>query len=252
MDRRRVAGRWDLPRFLQLSTSVKVRFGEFTLDSEARRLVRGDAGEIHLSPKAFDLLRLLIERRPNVLDKSFLHAEIWPSTFVVDANLSVLVAELRRALADDAREPRFIRTIHAVGYAFCAEATDVGSASDTPNATGARCWVMWNERAIVLRDGPNLIGRDPDCEVWIDASGVSRRHARIDLVRGGDGMRVEDLGSKNGTFLDGSPIRGTVAVSNGSVIRVGVVELIVRIWSHGQSRETERIGRTAGDPPRGD
>jgi DNA-binding winged helix-turn-helix (wHTH) protein len=98
---------------------VKVRFAEFTFDSEARRLI-GRGGDVHLSPKAFDLLRLLIEHRPNVLDKAALHGQIWPQTFVVDATLSVLVAELRRALADNAREPRFIRTVHALGIRSAA------------------------------------------------------------------------------------------------------------------------------------
>src|SRR5262249_61008541 len=132
-------------------------FAEFTLDAEARRL-SGPGGDIHLSPKAFDLLRVLVEHRPNVLDKAALHAHIWPRTFVVDATLSVLVAELRKALADDAREPRFIRTVHALGYAFCGEAVNLSTPSDRDHASGARCWLMWNERAIVLADGENLIG----------------------------------------------------------------------------------------------
>lgn len=237
---------------------MKVRFGKFTLDSEARRLVRQGGAEIHLSPKAFDLLRLLIERRPNVLSKAALHAQIWPRTFVVDANLTVLVSELRRALADNAREPRFIRTVHAFGYAFCGEAVDLdvsGPDSSDPfdsedslraGASGARCWLMWNERAIVLADGENIIGRDPGCSVWVDASGVSRRHARVDVDRDGDVVRLEDLGSKNGTFLNGSPIRGVVEVSDGNVIQVGRVELTVRIWSRGKSPETERIARRSG------
>jgi len=223
---------------------VKVRFAEFTLDPEARRLVR-DGDDVHLSTKAFDLLRLLVERRPNVLDKASLHAAIWPRTFVVDANLSVLVAELRRALADNAREPRFIRTVHAHGYAFCGEAVDVPASAEpsAPSGTRARCWLMWNERAIVLADGDNIIGRDPDCAVWVDASGVSRRHANIDIGRDGDAVRLEDLGSKNGTFVDGSPVRGVVPVANGTVIQVGSVELTLRIWSRGQTKETERISR---------
>src|SRR5262249_29661206 len=157
------------------------------------------------------------------------HEAIWPRTFVVDANLTVLVAELRRALGDDAREPRFIRTVHAHGYAFCGDvhapshvgaelARPLGGASsaptrlgqtagDTADAAAASCWVMWNERAIVLVEGENVIGRDPDCDVWIEASGVSRRHARLEVERGGGRVRLEDLGSKNGTFVDGSPIR---------------------------------------------
>jgi DNA-binding winged helix-turn-helix (wHTH) protein len=225
---------------------VKARFAEFTLDSEARRLVRDGSGDVRLSPKAFDLLRLLIERRPNVLDKASLHAEIWPRTFVVDANLSVLVAELRRALADNAREPRFVRTVHGIGYAFCGEVDLDRTSADPTDAGGARCWLMWNERAIVLPDGASIIGRDPDCPVWVDASGVSRRHARIEVERGGEIVRLADLGSKNGTFVDGSPIRGVVPVTNGSVIQIGCTELTLRIWSRGQSGETERIPRRGG------
>jgi DNA-binding winged helix-turn-helix (wHTH) protein len=231
---------------LQIHCAVKVRFAEFTFDSEARRLIRR-GGDVHLSPKAFDLLRLLIEHRPNVLDKAALHAQIWPRTFVVDATLSVLVAELRRALADNAREPRFIRTVHALGYSFCGDAVDLdASAPGPPVGSGARCWLMWNERALVLADGDNIIGRDPGCSVWLDASGVSRRHARIDVERRGDVVRLEDLGSKNGTFVDGSPIRGVVQVADGSVIQVGRVELTVRIWSRGTPEETERIARGGG------
>jgi DNA-binding winged helix-turn-helix (wHTH) protein len=237
---------------------VKVRFAEFTLDADARRLIRQGAEEVHLSPKAFDLLRLLVEHRPNVLDKAALHARIWPRTFVVDANLTVLVAELRRALADNAREPRFIRTVHALGYAFCGDAVDLDApapdsavafdsrSSLRAGAGGARCWLMWNERAIVLAEGENIVGREPGCSVWLDAPGVSRRHARIDVARGGDAVRLEDLGSMNGTFVDGSPVRGVVQVSDGSVIRVGGVDLTVRIWSRGKASETKRIARSPG------
>jgi DNA-binding winged helix-turn-helix (wHTH) protein len=223
---------------------VKVRFAEFTLDADARRLIRQRAEEVHLSPKAFDLLRLLIEHRPNVLEKAALHARIWPRTFVVDANLTVLVAELRRALADNAREPRFIRTVHALGYAFCGEAVDLDPPGSSPG--GARCWLMWNERAIVLAEGENIVGREPGCAVWLDAPGVSRRHARIDVARGGDVVRVEDLGSMNGTFIDGAPVHGIVEVSDGNVIRVGGVDLTVRIWSRGKASETKRIARSPG------
>jgi DNA-binding winged helix-turn-helix (wHTH) protein len=231
---------------LQIYVAVKVRFEEFTFDSEARRLIGRD-GDVHLSPKAFDLLQLLIENRPNALDKAALHAQIWPQTFVVDATLSVLVAELRRALADNAREPRFIRTVHTFGYSFCGEAVALDAAAATPSAgRRARCWLMWNERTMVLAEGDNIIGRDPDCAVWVDASGVSRRHARIDVERGGDVVRLEDLGSKNGTSVNGSPVRGVVEVTDGSVIHLGRVELILRIWSRGAPKETERIARSGG------
>lgn len=228
---------------------MKVRFSEFTFESESRRLIRHGA-EVHLSPKAFDLLRMLIERRPAVLDKAVLHEQIWPKTFVVDANLSVLVSELRRALADNAREPRFIRTVHAFGYSFCGDAVDLEAPAS--GASGARCWLMWNERAIVLPDGASIVGREPGCPVWVDASGVSRRHARIDVERGGAVVRVEDLGSTNGTVVDGSPIHDVVEVTNGSVIQVGRAELTLRIWSRGKPPETERIAKGDGDAHRND
>ena len=221
---------------------MRVRFAEFTLDTDAR-LVRQNGDDVHLSPKAFDLLRLLVERRPNVLDKAAIHAELWPRTFVVDATLSVVVAELRRALADNAREPRFIRTVHALGYAFCGEAVELAPPADAP---GARCWLMWNERAFVLADGEHVIGRDPACSVWVDASGVSRRHARIEVERGGAVVRLEDLGSKNGTFVGDAPVQGVVRVTDGSEIHVGRASLTLRIWSRGAPAETERIARTDG------
>ena len=61
-----------------------------------------------------------------------------PSTFVTDANLAVLVAELRRALHDRPRAPRFVRTVHRFGYAFCGQ---IAGAVDVSAPTRA-CWVV--------------------------------------------------------------------------------------------------------------
>jgi DNA-binding winged helix-turn-helix (wHTH) protein len=117
---------------------VKARFGPFTLDTEARQLVR-DGVELHLSPKAFDLLCGLVEQRPKVLDKSELQARLWPDTYVVEGNLNVLIGEIRRALGDAPRDPRFIRTVHGVGYAFCGH---VENADDASSRRG-RCPAGW-------------------------------------------------------------------------------------------------------------
>ena len=86
-------------------------FGPFAIDSETRQLRRGQA-DLHLSPKAFDLLCLLLEHRPKVLEKPDLHAQMWPDTHVVDGSLNVLITEIRRALGDDPSDARFIRTVH--------------------------------------------------------------------------------------------------------------------------------------------
>jgi DNA-binding winged helix-turn-helix (wHTH) protein len=220
---------------------VRVRFADFTLDSATRQLLRRDRGEIRLSPKAFDLLAALIDERPRVLDKADLHRRIWPDTYVVDANLNVLIAEIRRALEDSRSDAKFIRTVHAVGYAFCGEAVKLTDRRAPGKATPVRFWLLWNERVIVLEDGDNTVGRDPQCTVWLDASGVSRRHARIRTVRGDAAVLLQDLGSKNGTLVENSPITGQVRLTDGAVIQIGSVELKLRVWSEGKSPDTERI-----------
>src|SRR5215510_668976 len=105
---------------------MRARFQQFTVDSNTRQLLC-DGTEIHLSTKAFDLLCVLIARRPNVVAKEELLREVWPDSYVAEANLNVVVGEVRRAIADNAQSPRFIRTVHGVGYAFCGNATDIES-----------------------------------------------------------------------------------------------------------------------------
>ena len=220
---------------------MRIRFADFTLDSATRQLLHRGRGEIHLSPKAFDLLAALVEQRPKVVDKTDLHRRIWPDTHVVDANLNVLIAEIRRALEDSRHHAKFIRTVHAVGYAFCGEAAEVTERLAPRKTTPVRFWLVWNERVMVLEDGDNTVGRDPECSVWLDASGVSRRHARIRTVRGDEAVLLQDLGSKNGTLVQSLPITGQVRLTDGAVIQIGSVELTLRVWSEGKSPETERI-----------
>ncbi len=222
---------------------MKVQFAEFTLDWGTRQLLHRHRGEIRLSPKAFDLLAALIEQRPRVVDKTGLHGRIWPDTHVVDANLNVLIAEIRRALEDSPRDAKFIRTVHAVGYAFCGDAVELTDRPSSRRTTPVRHWLVWKDRVIVLEEGNNLVGRDPACSIWLDASGVSRRHARVTTVRGEDSVVVQDLGSKNGTLVRGVPITGEQRLTDGAVIQIGSVELTLRIWSEGKSSETERIPR---------
>ena len=88
---------------------MRLCFGDFTFDSLARQLFRGPE-LVHLSPKAFQLLQSLVEARPNAVSKHDLQALVWPNTFVSDANLAVLIGEIRSALGDDPRKPRLIRT----------------------------------------------------------------------------------------------------------------------------------------------
>lgn len=219
---------------------MRVHFSSFTLDSETRQLL-SDAGEVRLTPKAFDLLILLVRERPRVVSKRDLLARVWPGTHVVEANLNVLVGELRRALGDQTKEPRFIRTVHGAGFAFTAEAVEEASGRRDPAAL--RCWLVWDERRFVLVEGANLVGRDPRCDVWLDASRVSREHARISVDSAARRVTLEDLGSTNGTVIGGAALAGPVELHDRDELEIGSVRLVFRAWMDEQSARTERVER---------
>jgi DNA-binding winged helix-turn-helix (wHTH) protein len=93
---------------------VAVSFGPFVLNLDTRQLLR-DGTEVHLSPKAFELLAILVKRRPAALSKAALQEHLWPETFVAEANLPNLIGEIRAALGDDPRSPTFLRTVSRFG-----------------------------------------------------------------------------------------------------------------------------------------
>ncbi len=109
---------------------MAVNFGDVTFD-DARRMLHRGGEPLHVSPKAFQLLGILIGRRPTAVSKSDLQDELWPGTFVTEGNLPSLVAELRAALGDDARNPRFIRTVHGFGYSFEASVREISPSEPT-------------------------------------------------------------------------------------------------------------------------
>jgi len=207
---------------------VSVRFGAFVLDSGRRQLTRNGV-EVQLTPKAFDLLVLLVEEAPRVIRKDELHARLWPGTFVSDATLVGLIKRLRRALND--RDAPVIRTAHRVGYAFGAALESIEA---SPPAMSR--WIVAGGRRIALVDRETLIGRDPAAAVHLDAGGVSRRHARI--VIDGSEVTLEDLGSKNGTTLRGELITMPSALRDGDEIRVGPIPIVYRSSERGVSTET--------------
>jgi DNA-binding winged helix-turn-helix (wHTH) protein len=219
---------------------VKTRFGPFTLDSDTRQLLR-DGSEIHLPRKAFELLSALLAVRPKVMNKDELHAVLWPNSHIDAAGLNVLVSDLRRALGDDARRPQFIRTVHGVGYAFCGEAVHSGESSAASAATA--CWLAWGGRTLKLASGENVIGRDPQCGVWLDGERVSRRHARIRVDAADATAYLEDLGSTNGTFVGRTRVADPVALRDGDEIKVGSIVLTFRSWFRDRAAETRRVRR---------
>jgi len=208
---------------------MPVRFADFTLDREQRLLTRGEVA-VPLARKTFDLLDALVSERPRVLSKEQIRDRVWPKTFVSESTLNGLIAELRTALGDDAREPRCVRTVHGFGYAFVAEVVELGSPSSTGAASASAsrlltARLLWDNRLIPLSPGDNVLGRDDDVGVRLDAPSVSRRHARI-RIASGEPATIEDLDSKNGTWLAGRRLSAPEALRHGDVLRVGKVELV--------------------------
>jgi DNA-binding winged helix-turn-helix (wHTH) protein len=215
---------------------MRVPFGEFTLDRGTRQLLRGGK-ELHLEPKAFELLDLLLLKRPEAVAKPEIRDRLWPETFVSESNLSGLVAQLRKALGDDPRQPRYIRTVYGFGYAF-ADAKEEPSWARRAARVAPR--VIWEKRIIPLAPGENVLGRDEEAAVRIDSPGVSRRHARI-LVENGRTV-LEDLHSKNGTFLKEERLEGLGVLEDGDNFRLGRILLVYRSSTLRGSTKTEISG----------
>ena len=180
------------------------------------RLVRREGVDVHLAPKTFELLVILVKNQPNAVPHDQLHAALWPGVHVSETSLAALVTQLRKALGDSSDDGRVIRTLHRVGYAFIGEAIVAGH---TPVAGGPVCRLTWHGESIEIPAGRSIIGRDRGCAVQIDADSVSRQHARLNVD--GRDVSIEDLGSKNGTWVAGERIRGPVSLTDGICFRLG-------------------------------
>ena len=197
---------------------MRIRFGRFTLDTGREQLF-ADGREVPLTPKALGVLRLLIDHRPDVVDKDTIAAEVWRDPAVSDASLTVVLAEIRKALGDSAERPLFIRTAHRRGYAFCGDVKELD-----PGGAASGFWLTINDRTVLLGTGETILGRDPASGVRLNQPSVSWRHARV-TVQGGV-VAIEDLGSTNGTVVNGSPTTGRALLKSGDSIQLG--EMLLR------------------------
>jgi len=207
---------------------VRLCFHQCVLDTERRSLTRG-GGAVPLSPKAFRLLEVLVERRPSAVPSRELRELVWPDSPVGGTTLARLVNEVRAAIGDDARPPRVIRTVQRFGYAFAAPPE--GSSAEV-----AAYRLVLDNREVTLHPGENLLGRVKDGVVWIESRTASRRHARI-LVEGSQ-VVLEDLGSKNGTFLRGQRIVAPILLADGDVFRLGSVSMKLRAVQSDEATDT--------------
>ncbi len=175
-----------------------------------------------LSPKAFRLLELLLEKHPKALSKDELKDALWPDTFVVETNLANLAAEVREAIGEKGERDGRLRTVHGFGYAFSGEAVEE---RPTPiPASRSLCAFERDGHRLPLHEGENVLGRDPAADIVLDDDTVSRRHARV-VVAAGSAV-LSDLGSKNGTYLRGRPVEEPVTLKDRDEILVGSVLLV--------------------------
>jgi DNA-binding winged helix-turn-helix (wHTH) protein len=218
---------------------MRVVFGECSFDRASRELTcRGAA--VPAGPKLLALLELLIDARPRALTKNEIHQAIWAATFVSDATLTSLVAELRAAIGDDARSPRFIRTVHGYGYAFFGDVSVEPEHPRPHDDIGTAAYrIIVGDREIALTAGEHVLGRSGDATILVDDAGVSRHHAQITIRARGATLR--DLGSKNGTIVNGSAIQGPVELTDGAVIVLGATALKFRIVAALGSTETVTV-----------
>lgn len=200
------------------------RFLDCELDHGARLLRRAGV-PVHLTPKAMDVLLLLVSRRPDAIAKAEILEQVWPGTFVTDASLARTVHEIREAVGDG--DPTPIRTVHGHGYAFQAAAVAVEPPVDVLNgAPPIRAWLIVGGRALPLRDGVVLIGRDPAAAIPVESRLASWHHAR--LVVSAERVVIEDLGSKNGTAVRGEPVEGMRTLADDDDVIVGDVRFLFR------------------------
>jgi DNA-binding winged helix-turn-helix (wHTH) protein len=224
------------------------RVGQWWVDAAACELRDGDT-VVRLRPKVMDLLAAFARNPGEVLSKHCLLDLVWSNVTVGDASLTVAVGELRDALGDHPEEPEYIETIPRRGYRLIASVSG-GEVSEV-STEASRFWLTGGGVELVLRQGENLIGRAPDAHVRIDSPKISRNHARITID--GDTAMVEDLGSKNGTFLGETRVDVPMPLHHGDQLRLGQLAAIlsIAVSSHEStvtelSREVEMVPADEG------
>ena len=214
--------------------------GPWRVDRAADEL-RAETNVVRLRPKVMELLLTLARHPGEVLTKHQLLDAVWPDVVVTEASLSVAVGELRAALGDNPAEPRFIETIPRRGYRLIAPV--VADGSRQPTRTVAQ--LVGGGRTIPLAEGRTVIGRDPACDVQLRSQHVSRRHACIRVLDGR--IEVEDLGSKNGTFVGDRRIDSPTEVRAGDLLRFGRHSATMQLIVDTSSTWTEMSSVHPGD-----
>jgi len=211
------------------------RLEDWVVEPWLGRMVRGQV-VVTLRPRVMELLVLFAERAGDVVTKREIVDRVWSSGFVADNTVVHCVTELREALGDSRETPHCLQTIPRRGYRVLGRIQPLDENEDPPRVEDARYELLADRWNAFLVDGENLIGRGGDAQIVTESPRVSRHHARILVSR--DGAVIEDLGSKNGTFVGGRRIDGPTPLADLDEVRIGDVILLFRC------REPEEGGGT--------
>ena len=218
-------------------------FGPFELDVEERTLMKGDCA-VPMAPKTFETLLVLVRRAGHLVSRKELADALWPDTYVSDATLSQSVWLVRRALGPCPEARSWIETVPRLGYRFLPCVRSGKSSRRFAPRASAR--LVLGRRRIALDEGETILGRDPDLAACLESPTVSRRHARLVVTDGA--ATLEDLGSKNGTWVKGEKVVGSVRLEDGDAVRLGSVALVFRVTQGMPSTQTDLPGRRRGVP----
>ena len=217
------------------------RLGEWTVEPNLGRLTRGGA-IVDLELKVMDVLLCLARKPGGLVTRQDLIDTVWATRYISDNTLTHAIAELRSALGDDAKSPSYIETIHRRGYRLLVGASEPDDTQTAAAGKPSCFYVVWGNRRVRLAKGENLIGRIQRATVTVDSPQISRRHARI--VVDGSTAILEDLGSKNGTLLNGRPVDGPAPLADGDRIGLGSHVVVLQL----AATVTTEEGDTPTDP----
>ena len=218
-------------------SAVKYTFGRISVDASARTIAVA-AEPVHLTRKAFDLLLLLLEHRGSAVSKDSIYARLWPDTFVAESSLQTLVHEIRQAIDERGTSTSWIRTVHGIGYSFAGDvhATPVASASARSHRPAA--WLFRESMRLPLYVGENVLGRGVEDVIEVELPTISRRHARITI---GESAMLEDLSSKNGTWLKGERVIEPARLADGDEVGLGSATFTFRLARSPKSTESSEM-----------
>lgn len=219
--------------------SGRIQFAEFELDLAAY-ILRSGGERVRLEKMPMEVLILLVRASGALVERGEIQAALWGSDVFVehDAAINTAVRKIRQALGDDAERPRFVETVVGKGYRFVACLESLRS-HEPPNAIASvrlaerRTFPSYSlSRGVdefILEAGVTVLGRDPSAGIYVEHPSVSRHHARI-AIDGGEAV-LEDLQSRNGTFLDGRQIDAPMVIHHGAVIALGAITLTFCVLS---------------------